>query len=108
VLGRAGRADALILAGAAFLTLAMVTSACPGGCRWIGGWPVADIADRRADGVLHYPGLFRRHLDGGADDGVIRRSKSPASPFWFGIFVVLVVEMAQITPPVGLTFRAAG
>jgi TRAP-type C4-dicarboxylate transport system permease large subunit len=27
--------------------------------------------------------------------------KAGIDPIWFGIFVVLVVEMAQITPPVG-------
>ena len=27
--------------------------------------------------------------------------KAGIDPVWFGIFVVLVVEMAQITPPVG-------
>jgi TRAP-type C4-dicarboxylate transport system permease large subunit len=27
--------------------------------------------------------------------------KGGIDPLWFGIFVVLVVEMAQITPPVG-------
>jgi C4-dicarboxylate transporter DctM subunit len=27
--------------------------------------------------------------------------KAGIDPLWFGIFVVLVVEMAQITPPVG-------
>ena len=27
--------------------------------------------------------------------------QSGIDPFWFGIFVVIVVEMSQITPPVG-------
>jgi C4-dicarboxylate transporter, DctM subunit len=27
--------------------------------------------------------------------------KAGLDPIWFGIFIVLVVEMAQITPPVG-------
>jgi TRAP-type C4-dicarboxylate transport system permease large subunit len=27
--------------------------------------------------------------------------KAGIDPLWFGIFIVLVVEMAQITPPVG-------
>jgi C4-dicarboxylate transporter, DctM subunit len=27
--------------------------------------------------------------------------KAGIDPIWFGIFIVLVVEMAQITPPVG-------
>jgi TRAP-type C4-dicarboxylate transport system permease large subunit len=27
--------------------------------------------------------------------------KAGIDPVWFGIFVVLVVEMAQVTPPVG-------
>ena len=27
--------------------------------------------------------------------------KRGTEPIWFGIFIVLVVEMAQITPPVG-------
>ncbi len=28
-------------------------------------------------------------------------TKAGIDPLWFGIFIVLVVEMAQITPPVG-------
>jgi hypothetical protein len=47
--------------------------------------------------------LPRRDLDGGAHHG----RHPPDDPeggvdlVWFGIFIVLVVEMAQITPPVG-------
>ena len=28
-------------------------------------------------------------------------SKAGIDPLWFGIFIVIVVEMAQVTPPVG-------
>ena len=27
--------------------------------------------------------------------------KAGIDPLWFGIFIVIVVEMAQVTPPVG-------
>lgn len=45
----------------------------------------------------------RRYFDGRADDRVLLPTVERAGfdLLWFGIFVVLVVEMAQITPPVG-------
>ena len=63
---------ALILSGAAFLTLSMGYIGLP---RHLAEYrrlarlePVP--ADRRAGGVLHHPGLLPgRHLDGGADHG---------------------------------------
>ena len=97
---------ALILAGAAFLTLAMGYIGLPRHlAEWIGALGLSPFAaDRRADGVLHHARLLpRRHLDGRADDGrdPADGQKAGIDLLWFGIFVVLVVEMAQITPPVG-------
>jgi C4-dicarboxylate transporter DctM subunit len=78
-------------------------AAPPGGMdRHAGPEPVPAAAG--ADGVLHRAGLLpRRHQHGGADHGrdPAHGAKAGIDPLWFGIFVVLVVEMAQITPPVG-------
>lgn len=60
--------------------------------------------DQRTDGVLIVLGCF---LDGISmvvlTMGVLLPDSGGAlfDLLWFGIFVVLVVEMAQITPPVG-------
>jgi C4-dicarboxylate transporter DctM subunit len=96
----------LILAGAAFLTLAMGFIGLPRHlAEFIGALHLSPFcADAAADGVLHHPGLLPgRHLDGGADHGVLLPTVQAAGfdLIWFGIFIVLVVEMAQITPPVG-------
>ena len=97
---------ALILAGAAFLTLShgLHRPAAPPGRMDRHARPEPVPADRRADGVLHRARLLPgRHLDGGADHGRDPADGQAAGidPLWFGIFIVLVVEMAQITPPVG-------
>ena len=96
-----------ILAGAAFLTAAMGFTGIPR--RWRPGSPRMGCQPVQLIAVLtlsiHRPRLFpRRHLDGRAH----RRRSSCRSVeaagidlLWFGIFIVLVVEMAQITPPVG-------
>ena len=63
---------ALILSGAAFLTLAMGYIGLPRHlAEWIGSLGLSAIrADRRADAVLHRARLLsRRHFDGRADDG---------------------------------------
>ena len=97
---------ALILAGASFLTLAMGYIGLPRHlAEWIGGlglsqfWLITML-------MLFYIvlGCF---LDGISmvvlTMGVILPTveKAGIDLLWFGIFIVLVVEMAQITPPVG-------
>jgi len=97
---------ALILAGAAFLTLAMGYIGLPRHlAEWIGALGLSPFA-LLAVLMLFYIvlGCF---LDGISmvvlTMGVIMPTvlKAGIDPLWFGIFIVLVVEMAQITPPVG-------
>ena len=97
---------ALILAGAAFLTLSMGYIGLP---RHLAEW-IATLGLTQfqllAVLMLFYIvlGCF---LDGISmvvlTMGVILPTvqKAGIDPLWFGIFIVLVVEMAQITPPVG-------
>ena len=97
---------ALILAGAAFLTLSMGYIGLP---RHLAEW-IAELGLSQfqliAALTLFYIvlGCF---LDGISmvvlTMGVIMPTvtKAGIDPLWFGIFIVLVVEMAQITPPVG-------
>ena len=95
-----------ILAGAAFLTQAMAYSRIPAAmAAWVGAQgfhPYVVIAVLTALYIVL--GCF---IDG---ISMIVLTVSVALPviqaagfdlLWFGIFVVLVVEMAQITPPVG-------
>ena len=96
----------LILAGAAFLTLSMGYIGLP---RHLAEW-IASLGLNQAQLVaalaLFYIvlGCF---LDGISmvvlTMGVLMPTVQAAhiDPLWFGVFVVLVVEMAQITPPVG-------
>jgi len=97
---------AMILAGAAFLTLSMGYIGLPRHlAEWIGTlglsrWQL--IAALTLFFVVL--GCF---LDGISmvvlTMGVILPTiqKAGIDPLWFGIFVVIVVEMAQVTPPVG-------
>ena len=105
---------ALILAGASFLTLAMGYIGLPRHlAEWIGGLGLTPFALVVALMVFYIVlGCF---LDGISmvvlTMGVILPTVEAAGIdlLWFGIFLVLVVEMAQITPPVGLQpVRAAG
>lgn len=97
---------ALILAGAAFLTLSMGYIGLPRHlAEWIGGLGLSSFALILALMVFFIVlGCF---LDGISmvvlTMGVLMPTiqKAGIDPIWFGIFVVLVVEMAQITPPVG-------
>jgi tripartite ATP-independent transporter DctM subunit len=97
---------ALILAGAAFLTLSMGYIGLPRHlAEWIGGLGLTPFALIMALMVFFIVlGCF---LDGISmvvlTMGVLMPTiqKAGIDPVWFGIFVVLVVEMAQITPPVG-------
>lgn len=97
---------AFILAGAAFLTVAMGFTGIPKLLAiWIGGMNLSPYALLGALTLFFIVmGCF---LDGISvvvlTTSVIMPMVDQAGidPLWFGIFVVIVVEMAQITPPVG-------
>lgn len=97
---------ALILAGAAFLTLAMGFTGLP---RHLADW--IDKMDLSAGALIVVLMVFYIVL-GCFLDGIsmVVLTMAIVLPMiervgidlvWFGIFLVLVVEMAQITPPVG-------
>ena len=97
---------ALILAGAAFLTLSMGYIGLP---RHLAEW-IASMGLSQAELILALTLFFVLlgcFLDGISmvvlTMGVLMPTiqKAGIDPIWFGIFIVLVVEMAQITPPVG-------
>jgi len=97
---------ALILAGAAFLTLAMGYIGLP---RHLAEW-IGTLGLSKAQLIVALSVFFAIlgcFLDGISivvlTMGVLMPTVQAAGidPLWFGIFVVLVVEMAQITPPVG-------
>jgi C4-dicarboxylate transporter DctM subunit len=97
---------AMILAGAAFLTLAMGYIGLPRHlAEWIGTLGLSPFGLLVA--LMLFYILLGCFLDGISmvvlTMGVILPTiqKAGIDPLWFGIFVVLVVEMAQITPPVG-------
>ena len=97
---------ALILSGAAFLTLSMGYIGLPRHlAEWIGSLGLSPFLLLCALTVFYIVlGCF---LDGISmillTMGVVMPIIQAAGidPVWFGIFLVLVVEMAQITPPVG-------
>jgi len=97
---------ALILAGAAFLTLAMGYIGLP---RHLAEW-IATMGLSKWQLIFALSVFFiilGCFLDGISmvvlTMGVLMPTVNAAGidPIWFGIFIVLVVEMAQITPPVG-------
>ncbi|MBL8330129.1 MAG: TRAP transporter large permease subunit [Rubrivivax sp.] len=97
---------ALILAGAAFLTLSMGYIGLPRHlAEWIAGLGLSQFQLLLALMVFFI--ILGCFLDGISmvvlTMGVIMPTvqKAGIDPIWFGIFIVLVVEMAQITPPVG-------
>ena len=97
---------ALILAGAAFLTLAMGYIGLPRHlAEWIAGMGLSRFQLLAV--LLVFYVVLGCFLDGISmvvlTMGVILPTvqKAGIDPLWFGIFIVLVVEMAQITPPVG-------
>lgn len=97
---------ALILAGAAFLTLSMGYIGLPRRlAEWIGGLGLSPLALLAALTLFYI--LLGCFLDGISmvvlTMAVILPTvqKAGIDLIWFGIFIVLVVEMAQITPPVG-------
>ena len=97
---------ALILAGAAFLTLSMGYIGLPRHlAEWIASLGLSQFQLLLA--LLLFYIVLGCFLDGISmvvlTMGVIMPTvqKAGIDPLWFGIFIVLVVEMAQITPPVG-------
>ncbi|HEY7902661.1 MAG TPA: TRAP transporter large permease subunit [Casimicrobiaceae bacterium] len=97
---------ALILSGAAFLTLSMGYIGLPRHlAEWISGIGLSPFGLVVALTVFYV--ILGCFLDGISmvvlTMGVILPSIEAAhiDLIWFGIFIVLVVEMAQITPPVG-------
>jgi len=97
---------ALILAGAAFLTLSMGYIGLPRHlAEWIGSLGLSPFALILA--LMLFYILLGCFLDGISmvvlTMGIVMPTVKAAGidPIWFGIFIVLVVEMAQITPPVG-------
>ncbi len=97
---------ALLLAGAAFLTLAMGYIGLPRAlATWIGTLGLTQFQLLLV--LLLFYVVIGMFLDGisavvltiGIIEPIIRQAG--IDPIWFGIFVVITVEMAQITPPVG-------
>nr|WP_145546113.1 TRAP transporter large permease subunit [Variovorax boronicumulans] len=97
---------ALILAGAAFLTLSMGYIGLP---RHLAEW-IATLGLSQGQLIAALAVFFiilGCFMDGISmvvlTMGVLMPTvqKAGIDPIWFGIFIVLVVEMAQITPPVG-------
>jgi len=97
---------AFILAGAAFLTVAMGFSGIPRAlAAWIGQYNLSAYALLAALTVFFI--ILGCFLDGISvvvlTTSVILPMVEQAGidPLWFGIYIVIVVEMSQITPPVG-------
>lgn len=97
---------AFILAGAAFLTVAMGFTGIPRMlAEWIATMGLSPYALLFALSIFFI--ILGCFLDGISvvvlTTSVIMPMVEQAGidPLWFGIFIVLVVEMAQITPPVG-------
>lgn len=97
---------ALILAGAAFLTLSMGYLGLPRHlAEWIGGLGLSPLMLLLALMVFYMvlgcflDGISMIVLTMGVVLPIVQLAQIDL--LWFGIFIVLVVEMAQITPPVG-------
>lgn len=97
---------ALILAGAAFLSLAMGFTGLPRAlAEWIGSLELSRFELLMA--LLIFYIVIGCFLDGISSvvltiavvEPMIRQAGIDI--IWFGIFIVVVVEMAQITPPIG-------
>lgn len=97
---------ALILAGAAFLSLAMGFTGLPKAlAEWIGSYELSRFQLLMA--LLVFYIIIGCFLDGISSvvltiavvEPMIRQAGIDI--IWFGIFIVVVVEMAQITPPIG-------
>jgi tripartite ATP-independent transporter DctM subunit len=97
---------ALILAGAAFLALAMGFTGLPRAlAEWIASLQLSPIALIAALTVFYI--ILGCFLDGISSVVLTMAVVEPMirlagiDLIWFGIFIVVVVEMAQITPPIG-------
>jgi tripartite ATP-independent transporter DctM subunit len=97
---------ALILAGAAFLSLAMGFTGLPRAlAEWIASFNLSPVALIAALTVFYI--ILGCFLDGISSVVLTMAVVEPMirlagiDLIWFGIFIVVVVEMAQITPPVG-------
>ena len=97
---------AFILAGAAFLTVSMGFTGLPRNlAAWIGAFELSPLALLAALTVFFI--LLGCFLDGISvvvlTTSIIMPMIAGAGidPLWFGIYLVIVVEMSQITPPVG-------
>jgi tripartite ATP-independent transporter DctM subunit len=97
---------ALILAGSAFLSLAMGFTGLPRLlATWIGSLELPPLALIAALTVFYIvlgcflDGISAVVLTMAVVEPMIRQAGFDM--IWFGIFLVIVVEMAQITPPVG-------
>jgi len=97
---------ALILSGAAFLSLSMGFTGLPRAlAEWIGGMGLSRFQLLMA--LLVFYIVIGCFLDGISSvvltiavvEPMIRQAGIDI--IWFGIFIVVVVEMAQITPPIG-------
>jgi len=98
---------AFILAGAAFLTLAMGYSGLPAAiARWITSMGLSHFVFLAVLTVVFI--IMGCFLDGISIVVLTTAILLPAvqangiDTIWFGVYLVLVVEMGQITPPVGL------
>lgn len=97
---------AFILMGAAFLSISMGFTGIPRNlATWIGGFDLSPYALLAALTVFFV--ILGCFLDGISvvvlTTSIILPMVEAAGidPLWFGIYLVLVVEMSQITPPVG-------
>jgi C4-dicarboxylate transporter DctM subunit len=97
---------ALILAGAAFLALAMGFTGLPRAlAEWIASLQLSPVALIAALTVFYI--ILGCFLDGISSVVLTMAVVEPMirlagiDLIWFGIFIVVVVEMAQITPPIG-------
>jgi tripartite ATP-independent transporter DctM subunit len=97
---------ALILAGAAFLSLAMGFTGLPRHlAAWIGSLQLSPLALIVALTLFYMvlgcflDGISAVVLTMAVVEPMVRQAG--IDMLWFGIFLVIVVEMAQITPPVG-------
>ena len=97
---------ALILMGAAFLSLSMGFTGLPRALasfiESIGLSPVALIAALTVFYIvlgMFLDGISSVVLTMAIVEPMIRQAG--IDPIWFGIFIVVVVEMAQVTPPIG-------
>ena len=97
---------ALILMGAAFLSLSMGFTGLPRGlAAWIATLDLSPFALIAALTVFYIiVGMFLDGISAVVLTMAIIEPMIQAAGIdliWFGIFIVVVVEMAQITPPIG-------